>query len=192
MQAPPNHLTLRAHPGVLNSLCCVCLLLGAISAPSPAAATNSAPWSANPVSQWLGLSEAALPAAVPDIQRLRRPQAGPRGLKAGWALPSVMLDQGRLETLFFARNQAVVHIEERWRAEPVRCQAGSRYQALVAQLNQRLGQTGVENGDARAPQASTAWAAGGYDVRLYLNQLPGTCQLLLVHEVHADRDGAEL
>lgn len=192
MQAQSTHVAQRARHGLLNSLRCVCLLLGVISAPSPAAATNSVPWPSNSVSQWLGLSEATLPTAVPDILRLRRPQTGPRGLKAWWALPSVMLDQGRLETLFFARNQAVVHIEERWRAEPVRCQAGSRYQALVAQLNQRLGQAGVENGDARAAQASAAWAAGAYDVRLYLNQLPGTCQLLLVHEVHADRDGAEL
>lgn len=149
-------------------------------------------WPTASMAHWLGLSETELPTAVPDIQRLRRPQTGPRGLKAWWALPGINLSQGRLETLFFTRNQSVVHIEERWRADPARCPAGNRYQTLAAQINQRLGRAGAANGDAQAAQASTAWAAGTYDVRLYLNQMPGTCQLLLVHELHADRDPSEL
>jgi len=168
------------------------LLLGAASAPLQAAKADDMPWPTASMAHWLGLSEAELPSAVPDIQRLRRPQTGPRGLKAWWALPGINLNQGRLETLFFTRNQSVVHIEERWRADPDRCQAGTRYQSLAAQINQRLGRAGAANGDAQAAQASTAWAAGAYDVRLYLNQMPGTCQLLLVHEVHADRDPSEL
>lgn len=168
------------------------LLLGAVSTPLQAAKADEAPWPSLPMAQWLGLSEAALPSTVPDIQRLRRPQIGPRGLKAWWALPSQTLDQGQLDTLFFAHKQSVVHIEERWQAEPAHCQAGRRYQSLVARLNQRLGQTGVAYGDAQAPQASTAWAAGAYDVRLYLNQTSGSCQLRLVHEVHAERDPSEL
>ncbi|WP_027475204.1 hypothetical protein [Curvibacter gracilis] len=192
MHANSSSLTRLAHQRLVASLPGVCLLLAAIAAPLRAATADATFWPSTPAAQWLGLNESTLPAAVPEIQRLRRPQIGPHGLKAWWALPGVPLDQGRLDTLFFTRNQAVVHIEERWRAEPTRCQAGSRYQALVARLNQRLGQTGVANGDAQGPQASTAWAAGAYDVRLYLNQMAGNCQLLLVHEVHAERDPSEL
>jgi len=192
MQANPTSIARLACQRLAISLPAVCLLLGVIAAPLQAATADTATWPSTPAAQWLGLNEASLSTSVPEVQRLRRPQIGPHGLKAWWALPSVTLDQGRLDTLFFARNQAVVHIEERWRAEPVRCQAGSRYQALVARLNQRLGQTGVANGDAQALQASTAWAAGAYDVRLYLNQMPGNCQLLLVHELHAERDPSEL
>lgn len=192
MQANPASIAQLAGQRLAISLPGVCLLLSVIAAPLGAATADATSWPSTPAAQWLGLNEAALPAAVPEVQRLRRPQIGPHGLKAWWALPTVALDQGRLDTLFFTRNQSVVHIEERWRAEPTRCQAGNRYQALVAHLNQRLGQTGVTNGDALGPQASTAWAAGAYDVRLYMNQMPGSCQLLLVHEVHAERDPSEL
>jgi len=192
MQANPTTIARRGSQRQAFGLPGACLLLSALAAPLHAAPAETAAWPSTPAAQWLGLSETTLTTAVPDIQRLRKPQAGPHGLRASWGLPSVALDQGRLETLFFTRNQAVVHIEERWRAEPARCQAGSRYQALVMRLNQRLGQTGVANGDAQAPQASTAWAAGAYDVRLYLTQMPGNCQLLLVHELHAERDPSEL
>ena len=192
MQTNPSSITRLTCQRLAFLLPAVCLLLTVMAAPLHAATAEAASWPSTPAAQWLGLNEATLPAAVPEVQRLRRPQIGPHGLKAWWALPSVALDQGRLDTLFFTRNQAVVHIEERWRAEPVRCQAGSRSQALVTRLNQRLGQTGVANVDAQAPQASTAWAAGAYDVRLYLNQMAGSCQLLLVHELHAERDPSEL
>ena len=192
MQVSPPQTPHRFRIPLGKVLTALTLMLGAASAPWHAAQAEDRAWPIAPMAQWLGLSEAALPTAVPEIQRLRHPQTGPRGLKAWWALPSVTLDQGRLETLFFARNQAVVHIEERWRADPARCQAASQYQTLVARINQRLGHAGAANGDAQTAQASTAWAAGAYDVRLYLNQMPGTCQLLLVHEVHADRDSTEL
>lgn len=191
MQATHSNITRRAAHRLAGLLCHLGLVLGAASTPLYADAADAAPWPTTPVAQWLGLSEATLPAAVPEVQRLRRPQIGPHGLKASWALPTQAVDEGQLETLFFARNQSVVHIEERWRADPARCQASKRYQVLVTRINQRLG-PGVANGDAQAAQASTAWAAGRYDVRLYLNQMPGNCQWLLVHEVHAERDPTEL
>lgn len=192
MQAHLNPILQKARRGLRSLPAGFALLLCAVSTPLQAAKADEAAWPSSPIAQWLGLSEAALPTAVPDIQRLRRPQTGPRGLKAWWALPTLALDRGQLDTLFFARKQSVVHIEERWRAEPAHCKAGNRYQTLVTQISQRLGQSGVANGDAQTAQASTAWAAGPYDVRLYLNQMSGSCQLLLVHELHAERDATEL
>lgn len=191
MQATHSNITRRAPHRLASFLCSVVLVLGAASTPLFAGTTDAASWPTTPVAQWLGLSEATLPAAVPEVQRLRRPRFGPHGLKASWALPTQPFDEGQLETLFFARNQSVVHIEERWRADPARCQASKRYQVQVTRISQQLG-PGVANGDAQAAQASTAWAAGRYDVRLYLNQMPGNCQWLLVHEVHAERDPSEL
>lgn len=161
------------------------------SYPHPAAAEEPA-WPATNADQWLGLDEAALPGLVPEVQRLRRPQSGPHGLKASWALPTVTLDQGQLQTLFFTRQRAVVHVQQQWRADATRCQAGIRYQALVTRLNQQLGRIGVATGDAQTQEASTAWAAGAYDVRLYMDQRPGNCRWLLVHERHAERDPSEL
>ncbi|RUP25253.1 MAG: hypothetical protein EKK45_20750 [Curvibacter sp.] len=176
----------------MKALTTVIAAFACIASASPPALAEGAAGPATNADQWLGLDEAALPGVVPEVQRLRRPQSGPHGLKASWALPMVTLDQGQLQTLFFTRQRAVVHVQQQWRADPTRCQAGIRYQALVTRFNQQLGRIGVATGDAQTQEASTAWAAGAYDVRLYMDQRPGNCRWLLVHELHAERDPSEL
>lgn len=166
--------------------------LGALARglPAAAAATPGSPEWPDTAARWLGLSERELQAALPDLQRLRRAQSGPRGLRAWWMRPGTPGDGG--DTFFFLREQTVVHIEQRWRSDAPRCPVSTGYQSLRERLSQRLGPPSASAGDAGSDQASSAWAAGPYDVRLHLEQGGGRCQLLLVHELHAARDASEL
>ena len=107
----------------------------------------------------LGLNERELQAAVPGLQRLRRPLAGPHGLRAFWALTEAQAQGGTVSTAFFVQHQQVAHIEQRWTASEDHCDAAARYAALSSQQVLRYG-PGVDSGQEGQGLRSSAWAAG--------------------------------
>lgn len=139
----------------------------------------------------LGLSESELQESLPGLQHLRHPLPGPHGLRGTWSLSSPEEAGALLTTVFFFQQQRVFHIERRWNGPPGHCQAGRRYGLLHQQMDSALG-IGVTAGREGDPQRSSAWAAGSFDVRLHLNETAGQCQVVLVHEVHQERDPSEL
>ncbi|MBV8619678.1 MAG: hypothetical protein JOY84_12500 [Curvibacter sp.] len=169
----------------LSHLPAVTLLCLVLSGPALAHAQRPAD------ERLLGLSETELQEALPGLQHLRRPLPGPHGLRGTWSLSGPDGAEGVLSTVFFFQQQRVFHIEQRWSGPAGHCQAGRRYGLLRQQMDSEFG-IGVTAGQEGDPQRSSGWAAGSFDVRLHLNEAGGQCQVVLVHEVHQERDPSEL
>ena len=142
----------------------------------------------------LGLTEAELQSRVSELQRARRPQPGPRGLRGAWVLPPLPVSGLPFDTVFFVRNNRVVRIEQRAATGEQACRDPASFAQMASTLSAKYGNPlrSSDPPERETTRQSAVWEGADFNVLLNLALAPGQCTLMLVFEERANRDPAEL
>jgi hypothetical protein len=142
----------------------------------------------------LGITEAELQSRISELQRARRPQPGPRGLRGAWVLPPVTASGLPFDTVFFVRNSRVVRIEQRAATGEQACRDPATFAQLATSLSAKYGNALLSSDppERETTRQSAVWEGADFNVLLSLALAPGQCTLMLVYEERANRDPAEL
>ncbi|MGJ7508362.1 hypothetical protein [Variovorax sp. GT1P44] len=152
-------------------------------------ATVAAHGQALPPGVRLGMSAEALQAALPGVERVRRPQRLAGGLAGTWHAAPTALAGLSFDPVFFFAGDALRRVEWAAPAEAQPDLGAAAFAELVAWGRSRFG---AELGSSDPGSAYAAWVQGDTDVYVQRTSDPRHASVRLVYKVRQLRDAGEL
>jgi hypothetical protein len=140
------------------------------------------------------MTEPELRQAIPQVQTVARPAAGPGGTRGSWMLPGTLLAGRLFDTTFFFRNRRLERVEQLWSTSQPRCDAVATFEAVLNSLTSQWGPATVASdpGEAGSANQSASWVQAQTSVVLVSRESPGQCAVRLVHKPQNVKDASEL
>jgi len=142
----------------------------------------------------LGSSEAELQARFESLVRMRKPVAGPNGLRGLWALPDTPISGWPFQTTFYFKDKRVSRIEQRWTSTAESCADVSVFTAVVAGIGATHGGGLIaqDGTDGDVTRQSVVWQSGAFDTLAYESQSATVCSIFVIYKPHLSKDASEL
>ncbi|WP_307690506.1 hypothetical protein [Variovorax ginsengisoli] len=140
----------------------------------------------------LGMSAEELRSALPDVERVARPQRLAGGLAGTWRAAPVALAGLPFDLTFFFADGQLQRIEYAAAAQPVQTEPDRGAAAFAQLLDWGRATFGPEVGARDPGSAYAAWVAGDADV--YLQRTDGArgASVRLVYKLRQLKDGSAL
>lgn len=142
----------------------------------------------------VGLSEQALTAMLPEIERVPKPIRGPRNGLGRWVLKDLILGNEPYDATYFIRSGHVSRIEYLSTANLSRCTQRIPFDTALSELRSQYGESQV-HGSFEAEGAysqSAAFNTQTVDISLHLASSPDSCSTRVVFLKRAQKDGTDL
>ncbi|MCJ0764928.1 hypothetical protein [Variovorax terrae] len=142
-----------------------------------------------------GMTEAELQAALPAVQRLRKPERLAGGTRGLWVLPETPLAGASFETVFyFNKNRQLQQVEQRLAAPQPQCGTKPVFEELVASLRQLHGPelAAGDRPDGGPASSVASWVAGDLDIIASHTEAASRCAIRVIYKPRLLKDASEL
>lgn len=142
----------------------------------------------------LGLSEQALVAMIPELERAASPVQGPRNTKGKWVLPDIRFGTEPYIATLFIRGAKVRRIEYLSTASLLHCTQRIPFELAKEELRSLYGpsQSFDEYENDGKTTLSTAFGTYAVIVSLHLSMTPDACTTRVIFRPRELKDASEL
>lgn len=158
-------------------------------APSLFLAVASVHAQALPPGVRLGMSADELRAALPDVERVQRPQRLAGGLSGNWRAPPSVLAGLLFETTFFFAGGDLQRVES---VAALQAESDRGAAAFAQLLDWGRSSFGPEAGARDPGSAYASWVSGDTDIYLQHVDSPQRATVRLVYKARQRKDGSAL
>ncbi len=169
------------------------LILSVVSYSANAVAQRCGATCANAESL-LGSSEQTLVGSIPELKRVTKPIAGPRGLRGKWVLPELIFAAQPYTVTYFIGSARVNRIELLSTASKDQCIQKLPFDAALAELARTYGDSHVVGTSEEGGKLmqSVAFNTHAMDVSLYFSSSEDDCSTRVIYKTREVKDASEL
>lgn len=142
----------------------------------------------------LGLSEQALVAMIPDLERAERPVLGPRNTRGKWVLRDIRFGTEQYVATYFIRSGKVMRIEYLSTADRLHCSQRLPFELAVEELKSLFGPSQVLDDFENEGTTTQSAAFNTYAVvvSVHLTLTHEECSTRVIFRPRELRDASEL
>ncbi len=169
------------------------LILSVISYSANAVAQRCGATCANAESL-LGSSEQTLVGSIPELKRVTKPIAGPRGLRGKWVLPELIFAAHPYTVTYYIGAAQVNRIELFSTVSRDQCMQKLPFDAALAELAKTYGENQVVDKFEESGKLtlSVAFNSHTVDVSLYFSSSEDDCFTRVIYRTREVKDASEL
>jgi hypothetical protein len=141
-----------------------------------------------------GMTPGELKAAVPQVERSRRPDRLPNGLRGTWTLSETPLAGEKYETVFYFKDDRLQQVAQTHASTQQACDLRPAFEALLSRMRASYGlELAADDRQNSGFGTQTAsWVANEVDIAATLSTLPNRCAIRVSYKPRLLKDASAL